>query len=83
VRVSRAPFFLTIRLMQNTKSVPRRIHYFADFRLTEAQWDDLRISIQLAFFSTARRTKETSLFNWTETSSHYTKSGDFRRHCEL
>jgi len=65
------------------KRIPRRIRYLSDFRLTDAQWDDLRIPIQLAFFSTTRRTKETSLFNWVETSSHYTKLGNFRRHCEL
>ncbi len=32
------------------KSVPRRIRYLSDFRLTDAQWDNLRIPIQLAFF---------------------------------
>lgn len=31
------------------KSVPRRIRFLADFYLTDAQWDDLRIPIQLAF----------------------------------
>ncbi len=32
------------------KSVPRRIRRLSDFRLTDAQWDDLGIPIQLAFF---------------------------------
>ncbi len=31
------------------KSVPRRIRRLSEFRLTDAQWDDLRIPIQLAF----------------------------------
>lgn len=32
------------------KRVPRRIRYLSDFRLTDAQWENLRIPIQLAFF---------------------------------
>lgn len=31
------------------KRVPRRVRYLSDFQLTDAQWDDLRIPIQLAF----------------------------------
>lgn len=32
------------------KSVPRRIRFLPDFRLTDAQWDSLMIPIQMAFF---------------------------------
>ncbi|CAN5239678.1 DUF5947 family protein [soil metagenome] len=32
------------------KRVPRRVRYLSDFRLTDAQWDNLMIPIQLAFF---------------------------------
>jgi len=32
------------------RRVPRRIRYLSDFRITDAQWDDLRLPIQLAFF---------------------------------
>jgi hypothetical protein len=32
------------------RRVPRRIRFLADFRLTEAQWDSLRLPINLAFF---------------------------------
>src|SRR4051794_6596116 len=32
------------------RRVPRRVEFWADVRLTEAQWEDLRLPIQLAFF---------------------------------
>ena len=31
------------------RRVPRRIRYLSDFRITDAQWDSLRLPIQLAF----------------------------------
>jgi hypothetical protein len=33
------------------KEIPRDIRALADFRMTDAQWDDLMIPISLAFFS--------------------------------
>src|SRR5262245_18411606 len=32
------------------KRVPRRVRYLRDFRLSESQWDSLRMPINLAFF---------------------------------
>jgi hypothetical protein len=31
------------------KRVPRNVHFFSDFRLTDAQWDSLMIPIEMAF----------------------------------
>jgi hypothetical protein len=32
------------------RQIPRRVEFWPDFRLTDAQWESLRIPIQLAFF---------------------------------
>jgi len=32
------------------RAVPRRADYLADFRMTDAQWDGLRLPVNLAFF---------------------------------
>ncbi len=32
------------------KRVPREVHFLQDFQLTDAQWDGLRVPIEMAFF---------------------------------
>src|SRR3984957_8722621 len=32
------------------RRVPRRVEHLSDFRITDAQWEDLRVPINLAFF---------------------------------
>lgn len=32
------------------RRVPRRVRFLADFRMTDAQWEDLHVPINLAFF---------------------------------